>query len=267
MKIRVANIEVSTSCNAHCSLCVRNRYIKLPNLNLDLDKFKALDWENSDIELLKLCGSFGDPILHPALFDLIDIIDNLGYPYTIFTNGEPHSEIFWAHLAYKMNDNKVMFGLDGVDKQTHEIYRGTNFERVIRNIKTFTDHGGNGRGQFIAFKHNEHHIKLIEDFNKSLGLPFTEILKSRRYNKSLTETSKDVQKYTKCFADDGEVSIDINARLYICCNAWIRTFLNENTDWNLNTAKPYNTFAGISKSVYYQYTRQMDFCKECDRSI
>ena len=269
MKITVANIEVSTFCNAHCPLCVRNRYedkITLPNLNLDLDKFKALDWATSDIERLKLCGSFGDPILHPHLFDLIDIINDLGYPFTIFTNGEPHSEMFWAALAERLKGNKVMFGLDGIDKKTHEIYRGTNFERVIRNIKAFTDNGGIGRGQFITFKHNEHQIVLIEDFNKSLGLPYTEIYKSRSYNDNLKETSEDVQRYTRCFAVDGEVSMDVNARLFICCNSWIRTFFNENSDWNLKTAKPYNTFDAIGKSVYYKYAGEMDFCKVCDRS-
>ena len=50
MKIKAANIEVSTACNAHCALCVRNRYMKLPSLMLDFDKLKSLDWDNADIE-------------------------------------------------------------------------------------------------------------------------------------------------------------------------------------------------------------------------
>ena len=130
-KITVANVEVSTACNAHCSLCVRNRYMKLPSLFLDLDKFKSLDWQNSDMELIKLCGSFGDPILHPDIFDLIDTINELGYPFIISTNGEPHSDVFWAYLAYKLKGNKVIFGLDGIYKKKHELYIGRNFVQVI----------------------------------------------------------------------------------------------------------------------------------------
>lgn len=266
-KITVANVEVSTACNAHCSLCVRNRYMKLPSLFLDLDKFKSLDWQNSDMELIKLCGSFGDPILHPDIFDLIDTINELGYPFIISTNGEPHSDVFWAYLAYKLKGNKVIFGLDGIDKKTHELYRGTNFEKVIRNIKVFTDHGGVGESSFIVFKHNEHQVESIVEFGKSLGLTHTEIFKSRRYDDNLKKSNLDIKSYTRCFADTGECSMDVNGKLYICCNSYIRTFLNDNSNWNLMTTKPYDTFEDIQKSIYYKYTGDMELCKVCDRHV
>ena len=57
MKIKSVNVELTTVCNAKCSLCFRNRSGKIiPKCYLDLDKFKSLDWENTDIEKFVLCG-------------------------------------------------------------------------------------------------------------------------------------------------------------------------------------------------------------------
>ncbi len=270
MLIKSANVEVTTACNAKCSLCQRHLVKTMPVLNLDLDKFKALDWENTDIEYFVLCGGFGDPILHPELLKLVDIIHDMGNKFILHTNGGIFTESWWKTLARQSNAlDRVTFGLDGLDPETHIKYRGTSFDNVTRNIRAYVDAGGRATMAFIVFKHNEHQIADIPDFAQNLGLEYFTIHRSRKYNDILQKPTVKISPDWKkpCFAKIGEVSIDLDAKLHICCQAYVRYFFKQllgdkMPDW-LKSLKPYSTFKELEKSIYYNYIGEMDLCNPC----
>lgn len=267
IKIRSANVEVTTVCNASCPLCIRNRHFetwkpqgyKFPKSYLEINKFKALDWDNTDIECFILCGSFGDPILHPNLFELIDVIHNLNKKFILYTNGEPHDKNWWKELGNKCNDSdRIMFGVDGLDVKTHARYRGTSLNKITENIKAFISGGGTGGLQFIVFKYNQHQLSKINSFAESLGLTDIRIIKSRIYTDIFEkpdvefETPKNV-----CYAEVGEPAIDVDAKLYICCYAYIRHYFGD------KKIISYDTFENLKRSVYYKVLKEMEMCKTC----
>ena len=275
MEIKRLNVEVSTVCNAKCSLCVRHRNFstwkskgfKIPKLYLNLDKFEALDWDNTNIHYFILCGSFGDPIFHPEFFRLIDIIHKMGKKFIVSTNGEPHNEDWWKQLAKQCHyPNQILFGIDGLDAKTHEKYRGTSFDKVIRNAKAFIGVGGQASLQFIAFKHNEHQISEIESFRKNLGFRNARIINSRMYTDVLEAPITSIIEDNRmggigplsCFAAVGELAMDVHTKLYICCYSYIRTYFGDDTK-----IKTYDTFKQLKKSVYFRLAGEMDFCKTC----
>ena len=269
--IKSANVEVTNVCNASCDLCSRTQLknvMKIPKQHLNLETFKQLDWENTEMNYFVLCGGFGDPILHPKLFELIDIIHNLNIKIILHTNGEPFYSRWWTRLAETLNDvDRVTFGLDGLTKDTHEKYRGTNFDRVIRNIRTFTGAGGNAGINYIVFKHNEHEIPEVEDFAEKLGLKYTQIRRSRTYNDKLQAPSEKTKKehkiWTKpCFMDIGEVSIDLDGKIHLCCQAYVRWFIKEMLK-NGQPLKRYDTFKQLQNSIYLKYIKEMDLCNPC----
>ena len=273
MEIKSLNVEVSTVCNAKCSLCVRHRNFstwkpkgfKIPKLHLDLDKFEILDWDNTNIDNFVLCGSFGDPIFHPDLFRLIDIIHKMDKKFILYTNGEPHNEDWWKQLAKQCNNNpnfensdKIIFGIDGLDVITHEKYRGTSFDKIIRNVNAFVQTGGSAGMQFIVFKHNEHQISEIESFRKNLGLRYAMVINSRIYTEDVLEKPViGVDAPMSCFAAVGEPAMDVDTKLHICCYSYIRHFFGK------PKIEPYDTFKQLKNSVYFRFTSEMAFCKTC----
>jgi len=261
MKVQSVNVEVTTVCQAKCSLCIRNKYpgkVEIPKLYLDLDKFESLDWQNADVEKVLLCGSFGDPIFHPNLFRLIDIIHSIGARFVMFTNGEPHTQKWWSKFAIICNDDdEVFFGIDGLDSETHVKYRGTSFDKVIKNINTFISSGGTANMQFIVFRHNQHQIPEIEEFSKSLKLNYAHIIGSREYSDLLEKPTKPGKlKNAGCFIDSGEAGMGIDAKLYICCHSSIRNFVKSLYPERINgIIKPYNTFKEFKENIYWAFNR------------
>lgn len=261
ISIKSVNVEVTTTCNAKCPLCIRNRYFetwkpadyRFPKSYLDLDKFESLDWDNTDIEFFILCGSFGDPIFHPNLFRLIDIIHSLNKQFILYTNGEPHSKTWWKQLGKQCSNNdKVMFGIDGLDEKTHVKYRGTSLNRIRENMRAFTGAGGQAGIQFIVFKHNQHQIEEINRFKD------IRIIKSRIYNDVFEKPDIKFQTPKKvCYAEVGEPAMDVNAKLYICCYAYIRHFFGD------KKIISYDTFEKLKRSVYYRVLKEMPFCATC----
>jgi MoaA/NifB/PqqE/SkfB family radical SAM enzyme len=275
MKIRSANVEVTTICNAKCPLCARQTLLdanfKIPVKHLDLKAFKELDWHNvPDFEYFVLCGGFGDPVLHPQFDDLLQIIRALNKRVIIHTNGDVFNEKWWARLGKSLDEqDNVTFGLDGLTMETHIKYRGTSFDRLTRNIKAYTDAGGQGGINYIVFKHNEHEISNVSKFTENLGLNYAQLRRSRKYNDQLQvpdiRPTKDWEK--PCFAEIGEVSIDIDSMIHLCCQSYVRHFIKEiigdkTPEW-VKPLKRYKTFQKLQESVYINYIKQMELCHPC----
>jgi sulfatase maturation enzyme AslB (radical SAM superfamily) len=63
----------------------------------------------------------------------------------------------------------VRFALDGL-KDTHSLYRmGSDYDTVVKNMKTFIDAGGRATWKFIVFKHNEHQVDEASKLARELG--------------------------------------------------------------------------------------------------
>jgi 4Fe-4S single cluster domain len=242
--IDTLHIELTTFCNAACPVCSRTFFLKknkeFPLLHLDIKKI--YDIEKNIIKNLKkiqLCGTYGDPILHPRFFDFIDyFLENTNAVIEISTNGQPHKDKWWKLLGEKLgNRGHVIFGLDGLEN-THSIYRkNTDFNKIISNAINFIDAGGEAHWQFIPFKHNEKDIISAKKLSQKLKFKKF-FLKDERHSgifedwshKRVSFNSNQTLETIKqrCLFSKGTVYLQANGIFFPCC--YMGNFTN--SKWN-----------------------------------
>ena len=153
--------EISSHCNSKCPQCPRydmfGRVHKdLSITHLDIDIIKRLPLEKmKNLKSVSFCGNFGDPLMHPALNEIITFFQN--QQISISTNASLRSKEWWAQLG-KNKNIEVTFCIDGIGP-AHELYRrNTSYKKIIENAKAYISSGGKARWQFIVFRHNEHQL-------------------------------------------------------------------------------------------------------------
>jgi MoaA/NifB/PqqE/SkfB family radical SAM enzyme len=168
-------LELTSRCNAACSLCPRvNHYFSADlkhNREITVENLKNWLPQELRINLKKLIlkGTFSDPLVSRHLLGIIEWFNNNTSveQINIHTNGSLRNKKFWQWLAINLpKKSKVTFGIDGL-QDTHSLYRvNTDFNKIINNATTFIESGGNAIWQFIEFEHNKHQIedcKLLAD--------------------------------------------------------------------------------------------------------
>ncbi len=133
-----ANIEITTRCNLNCRYCARVLLERQDKKDMSLNTFRRI------LELLPhayrvtLVG-LGEPLLHPGIVDFVDIARSMGRRVGIVTNAmcldsSVSSDLLKAGLDF------ITFSIDGADQEVSSSVRtGTDFDRVIKNVKGFMD--------------------------------------------------------------------------------------------------------------------------------
>jgi MoaA/NifB/PqqE/SkfB family radical SAM enzyme len=172
-------MELSTNCQAKCPMCARNIHggadnPNLPIVDINLLLFKQIMTTEflQQLTTISICGNFGDALLNNDLIPIVQYIADTNPDLTldIHTNGSLRSNKWWEDFAHALPVNHLIhFGIDGL-ADTHSIYRiGTDFNKIIKNAKTFIDAGGKARWNFITFRHNEHQLEDARQLSKQLG--------------------------------------------------------------------------------------------------
>jgi len=190
--IKTIHIELTDKCNASCPMCSRNMMGGvdnpfLPNSELSLQDFMVIFPKEklTNISYMFFCGNFGDPIVAKDLLPIVKYLRKIS-PETgigIHTNGSARSEEWWGELGtILINDkDKVVFGIDGLEDTNHIYRKGTDFNKIIANAKTFINAGGNAHWDYIVFQHNEHEVEAAESYSKQLGFKEFRIKKTGRF--------------------------------------------------------------------------------------
>ena len=179
--LKKLHIELSSLCNATCPLCPRHISTS-PNTRLDLvqQQISTQQFKNyfdkkiiQGLDKVLYCGTMGDPVTNKDLIDIVTHVTeiNPNCEQVINTNGGLRSEKFWKQLAEIFNNDarKVTFSIDGLEDTNHLYRRNVQWEKVIHNVKTFINHGGHARWEFLVFKHNQHQIDQARALSQTLG--------------------------------------------------------------------------------------------------
>jgi SynChlorMet cassette radical SAM/SPASM protein ScmF len=135
--------------------------------SLDVDLFRSIISQAKALGLggVKLTG--GEPLLHPRIGELIEIVkaENLGL--TMETNGVLCTPEL-ARLIASCRNSFVSVSLDGADSETHEWMRGVegSFSQALRGIRNFVDAGIHPQVIMSIVRRNreqmEHVVRLAE---------------------------------------------------------------------------------------------------------
>jgi MoaA/NifB/PqqE/SkfB family radical SAM enzyme len=169
-------IELTTRCNAACPQCVRNYYggrtwSTLPLVDIDISVLiKQLEPVIKPGMLIRLCGTYGDPLMHREILDLTSWLIENKVEIAVSTNASLRTIDWWKKLAGILKDRGIVyFGIDGLEDTHHLHRRNTNFSRIIRNLKAFNDAGGRSIWNFIIFRHNQHQVEAARTLSQELG--------------------------------------------------------------------------------------------------
>jgi len=203
MTFNKLHIELTTKCNARCwefldpdsKVCLHGG-AKVKDINSPSLKHFLNDEVLSKITEVKLCGSLGEPTLHPDFLEIVEHVKN--YPnikISLSTNGDTHNSTWWYTLGSILNKHDVVyFGIDGLE-DTLPLYRGTSFQRIMKNLKAFKSFSkARAEWQYIVFKHNEHQIEKAQKIADDLGIDL-DLRESGEYNSNLIRPA--FNKYTK----------------------------------------------------------------------
>jgi len=136
----------------------------------------------SFFETVDMCGQISDPIYHPKFHDLLEEFKKQNHCHLlrIHTNGTRKS-IEWWEKTFSYKNISWIFGLDGTNQETANIYRvTTRFQEVLNVMILGKKLDVDVYWQFIPFEHNEHQIDTFYKLCDQYGI--TPILKhSKRW--------------------------------------------------------------------------------------
>ncbi len=126
-------LEVTTRCNASCRYCPRTVCRASWNdRDLSSALFRSLLPAFQRTRMVQLQG-WGEPLLHPHLFDMIALAKKAGCTVGTTTNGMLVDRRAAVRLVESGVDH-VAFSLAGVGGQNDEARRGTRFSAVLEAI-------------------------------------------------------------------------------------------------------------------------------------
>lgn len=182
-EVREVHLELSTNCNASCPLCSRNYFgyphnAGYPDAELSIDNIKTIFSPEfvSQLRNIRLNGNLGDFMLARDGIDITAYLrqHNPTARISISTNGGARNSKFWTDLA--QYNPIVFFALDGLD-DTHHLYRqNTQFQKVLKNAKTFIAAGGIAVWKMVLFDHNKHQVEVASAMSRELGFADFELV-------------------------------------------------------------------------------------------
>jgi sulfatase maturation enzyme AslB (radical SAM superfamily) len=130
------SVELANICNLHCSYCFRSE----DNLYSQHAEFfplellrRVIDEARAAAQITQVNFTGGEPTLHPQFAAVLETVGAADLQASFVTNGW-HFERTWPALAAnRQSISHVAFSLDGIDRETHDRWRGKgSFERLVR---------------------------------------------------------------------------------------------------------------------------------------
>jgi MoaA/NifB/PqqE/SkfB family radical SAM enzyme len=130
-------VESTSFCNLHCIMCPTGLgTIQRPKGYMDMGLYRRIVDEVAPNGPAVVLHSWGEPLMHPRLFDMIryarerDVWVETSTNVTLLTEER-------ARKAMDAGLNQLFLAMDGVTKATYERVRvGGDFDAVVRNVET-----------------------------------------------------------------------------------------------------------------------------------
>lgn len=129
-------VELTNSCNLHCSYCVRDEaaLYHTPARFFPADFLRSIlraARETAGVSQVSFTG--GEPTLHPRFGELLEVTGAAGMRAGFVTNGWHFDRVWPALQANRAHLRTVAFSLDGATRAAHDRWRGAgSFVRLIR---------------------------------------------------------------------------------------------------------------------------------------
>lgn len=172
------NIDPMNSCNLKCPLCPTGLGILGRRRGrMDLESYKALIDQIAPYAYWVELYNWGEPFLHPHIFDMI----RYAKERNIFVRISSNINYFDQTMAEKTVTSgldALILSVDGATEATYQkLRRGGQLSQVVENIKLLLDarHQANSRHPHITMRllvhrHNESEINQVRQLAADLGV-------------------------------------------------------------------------------------------------
>jgi len=176
-------VEPTNYCNLHCPECpTGNNSTQRKKGYLNVQDYKKIVDSASPWLFYHMVYFQGEPFLHPHIFEMLQYAHQKKIYTCTSTNGHYISNAN-AQKIIESGLNKIIISVDGITQDTYEKYRqGGELEKVITGIKILSELKRKYQTknpqiiiQFLVFRFNEHQIKEIKSFGKTIGANKVEI--------------------------------------------------------------------------------------------
>jgi len=164
---------LTEGCNLRCRHCwIAPKYQSEANQYpaLDLDLFKSIIEQAKPLGLIGVKLTGGEPLLHPEIREILELIRRQGLTLNVETNGV----LCTPELASKMatcENPCVSVSLDGADAKTHEWVRGVEgcFDEAIEGLRNLVDARLKPQVIMSIMRHNEDQMEAVVRLAERLG--------------------------------------------------------------------------------------------------
>lgn len=214
------HIELSGKCNLLCPMCQQSvkggiRSPETPKAEISLEKAKKiaaeLKSENLVMENIMFCGVYGDPAINKEALEIVKTFRNLSRTIHFYSNGSLRSPSWWSNLGKVLNrpGDYAVFSIDGLEN-TNSLYRiGSNWNKILANVKAFIGSGGRARWDYLVFEHNEHQLEEAQQLAQELGFKSFRIRKTSRFGTANSYTVLTKTGATKLLTNEPLLAEDV----------------------------------------------------------
>lgn len=128
-------IEATTGCNLQCRTCIRNIWSD-PDENMSRQTFERIIESIPTLPDLErvVFTSFGEPLTHPNILDMLEAVRRLNIKVTLGSNGLLLKPAIVRELI-KLGVDRLMVSIDGASPETFAGVRGVGLAQVVDNLK------------------------------------------------------------------------------------------------------------------------------------
>jgi MoaA/NifB/PqqE/SkfB family radical SAM enzyme len=133
MSVNRISFEITNACNLNCIHCLRDNSAKKQYLPIELFEKVLVQAKSYGSQIIILTG--GEPMLHPGIEDMVDLIVRHGYQWYIVTNGTLLDRLgkLVSNPDWRSKLILVSVSLDGAKPETNDFIREKgNFKKVMK---------------------------------------------------------------------------------------------------------------------------------------
>lgn len=169
-RLENVSFETTRKCNLRCKHCYSDSGKQLDD-ELTVKEIKALIDQLTNMGVLAITFTGGEPLLHPYLFELMEYARKKPLTLILFTN----ATLITPEIVEKLKNlqvYKINVSIDGPDSQTHDQFRGVDsaFERTVQGVNLLQKAGIFVQASISVTKINYKKMKETLHLIKDLGI-------------------------------------------------------------------------------------------------
>lgn len=161
--------QINSDCNLGCLHCCEEAGHSMPG-QMNWSEILPFLEQIVELRIPYVALSGGEPLLHPAFFEICEFLRKAGISLKVETNGE-FIDASTAKKLANLRFRSVQVSLDGATAEAHEKLRvAGDWCKAVEACKLLTAEGVNTEIVFVPTRFNIHEIGSLIDLAYSMGI-------------------------------------------------------------------------------------------------